>query len=425
LKPAFDAYRVATGHEKDPLQTSDPEIEMGFSRGIEIVFESLPSGIMQIYAFLLSRERDKWAMCSIVISMMCTAFAGTVMSWDLDTSPIRRKTNPEFYGYIKNDPTSRTLTFVVMMTITFCHVLMKSLSTALLMSMSVTWLAAYLIGDMLLFMLYKILRCDFRHWLNLGDPLSLIMSFFFRFAAKLLIDYTLCFQFRHCYEAGGRLFCIMVVQSQAACFAISYYYLYHYDGGGGVEGLVATYSTSFNTTDLFLTKNSSNIISFTNNTNHAVPKIGSNALWSILFCLLGLLVVNIGVFFTLIDSKYLGTFTTTDTGPQLAVNNYYAAKTDEEKIDIFSNHPYYYSLIDSELMKWVHKNWSKWKSDQPYWFTADVISSIPDKFIPVEEVRRMDRESGVGQRRKSSVADAFGLGGGGKARASVVPLFIA
>ena len=220
----------------------------------------------------------------------------------------------------------------------------------------------------------------------------------------------------------------MVVQSQVVCFAIAYYYSYHYG-----EGIEATNTTSFKARDFNATDfNAADFIatdqiSFTNTTDYIapVPKIGAKALWSILLGLLGVLGVNVGAFFSLIDSKYLKTFTTTDTGRQFAVREYYAATTDEEKIGVFGQHPIMYSRIESELIKSVHKNWAKWKSDQPDWFTADVIATIPDKFIPVDEVKRMDRESGVGQRRKSSVADALGLGGDGKGSASVVPIGIA
>jgi len=152
--------------------TFGAKTEMVISRIAEIVTESLPSGIMQVYAFLLAKEKSKAAATSIVISAMTTSFAGTVISWDLDTSPANRKWNPLHFGYVKNDPTSRTLTFSAMFLLTFSHVLMKTISASLLMSVSGTWLVIYIGGDMLLYLILKAVRGDFRYWINLSNKLS-------------------------------------------------------------------------------------------------------------------------------------------------------------------------------------------------------------------------------------------------------------
>ena len=89
-------------------------------------------------AFVQADGRDNVTLGSIFVSASSTPFAGMVISWDYDVSPFKRKMSLNFHGYIKNNPTSRTLTFFVMFTITLCHVLMKTLSAALLMSVNKT-----------------------------------------------------------------------------------------------------------------------------------------------------------------------------------------------------------------------------------------------------------------------------------------------
>ena len=104
---------------------------------------------------------------------------------------------PSRPGYIKNDPTSRTFTFLAMFSLTLSHVLMKTIVTALLLSVRGRWLAMYVVGDMLLYMLLKVMRGDFRYWINLPDPLHLVGSFLARLCVKLLVDFTLCLHDRH------------------------------------------------------------------------------------------------------------------------------------------------------------------------------------------------------------------------------------
>jgi len=417
MKPAFDAVRVSTGAKQDPLQVWDAEKEMVLSRATEIVFESVPSGVLQIYAALQAHERDNVAMWSILMSASCTAFGGTVISWDFDVSPLKRKMTPIFYGYIKNDPTSRTLTFLVMFTITLCHVLMKTLSAALLMSISKVWMMWYLVGDIFCYMMFKIMRCDFRYCFNVPGVLGLLVSFFIRLVVKILIDYTCCFQFRHCYDTGGLLFCILILQNQVCCFVIAYAYL-NWSGDTGDVG-VFNKTKIMDTTDLdFLNAtNATDIVNLSNNnTDTAVSpsnKTPSGVLWSFLSSLLLLFYLSLTAFIVLIEKKYLYTFVSTGTGPGFAVGVYHSSTTDETKMDIFSHHPVYYESISEELKVYVNQNWDEWIKDMPEWFNANLICNIPDEYIPAAEVTRLDRESVGGRRRKSSVADAMGFGGTG------------
>jgi hypothetical protein len=83
LKPAIDAYRVAQGEEKDPQMNFDHDIELAISRVAEIVFESAASGVMQMYAFMITDKRTNAAALSLICSALTTGFVSTVVSWDL------------------------------------------------------------------------------------------------------------------------------------------------------------------------------------------------------------------------------------------------------------------------------------------------------------------------------------------------------
>jgi hypothetical protein len=153
-------------------------------------------------------------------------------------------------------------------------------------------------------------------------------------------------------------------------------------------------------------------------------KIEEEALWSTLFALLAMFVISVTAFFTLIDRNYLHTFTTTMTAPQYCVSFFREATTDEQRIDVFTQHPTYYSSIENEVVAFVGDNWNTWQAERPDWFTEAVISTIDDRFIAAAELAKLNIAAG-GQRRRNSFA---GLGEGrrrsslgSEGRASVAP----
>ena len=394
LKPAVDARKVASGVEKHVNELYNSEMEMTMSRSVEIVCESLPSGIMQMYAFLLAKDRNNVAAAvSIVISAMTTGFAGTIISWDLETSTIKREVSPDFYGYIKNDPTSRTFTFLAMFMLTCTHVLMKTMATSLLICVSETWLAIYLGGDMVVFLLVKIIRGDFRYWFNLPNSLGWFVSLLMRVAGKVLADFTLVLQQRHSYEVGGVQFCLLIVHNQVGCFVAGWVYLKYYDGGyeaaPGGDGDVG-----------------------------GNRKLGAETLWAGLLGLFGLFLVSGLAFVGLMDRKYLGTFITTMTAKQSTTVKFRSAKNNQQRINVLKNHPTYYKEVVVELQELIDDNWDDWMKDRPEWLTDNVVASVPDKFLPTPEVKRLEKEGG-GKRRRSS---AFGeTGEGGRTNGEVLP----
>ena len=354
LKPAIDAARVASGAEQVKNQLMDVETEMALSRCAEIVAESIPSGIMQAYAFLLAKEKSKAAAASIVISAMTISFAAVVLSWDVYTSPKKRKTAPDFYGYIKNDPNSRLLTFLAMLFVTCSHVLMKIIATVLVISVSGVWLAIYMGGDVLLFLLVKVIRGDFRYWLNVSDPAGIIFSFVERLFVKTILDFTCVFHTRHPYEVGGILFMGTVMQNQVGCFVAAKLYIEYYDG-------------------------------------EVDNKLEENGLWAGLIGLCCLFVVSSLSFFGLINKDYLHTFFGTMTGPKFAVELYHSFTTDMHRVTSFDQHPTYYGGMKEELKELLEENWEDWMQDRPEWLTDRVIADIPDEFLPVKVTKTLER----------------------------------
>ena len=112
LKPAVDAFRVATGHE-DEHAVMSPLVELSLGKGTELAFESIPGGLLQAYVFINSPKKTMFFMISILISTLTTGYSSAMVSYDMDVSVANRKEVPLFYGYIKDSNTERIITFIL------------------------------------------------------------------------------------------------------------------------------------------------------------------------------------------------------------------------------------------------------------------------------------------------------------------------
>jgi len=212
LKPAVDAYRVATGHEDDEAALR-PLVEMGFGKGIELAFESIPGGLFQAYVFINSPEKTTFLLVSILISTLTTGFASAMISYDMDISVASRKKTPLFYGYIKDGNTERMITFILQVSewsggglwkrakltlirsaqikLAAFHNLSRTIGTALLLSVSERLTFGVILAEMVLYHLYKVGRRDYVVWIpGLEGTLKYIAAFFTHSVVKVLVDYT-------------------------------------------------------------------------------------------------------------------------------------------------------------------------------------------------------------------------------------------
>jgi hypothetical protein len=90
--------------------------------------------------------------------------------------------------------------------------LVRSVSMALLAMVGGQWVLAYLVGDMGLYFVYKILRRDLWHWIPLEGAASVVESVLERLVVKVLVDFTGVIQFRGAAEMGGAFFALNMVR---------------------------------------------------------------------------------------------------------------------------------------------------------------------------------------------------------------------
>ena len=143
---------------------------------------------------------------SLLVSTMTTGFVSATLSYDYDTDPKKRAFNPEFYGYVPDDARKRAALFVTMTLMSADQVLIHGILVVILGSIARSYALLYLVGNMVLYFIYKVVRGDLRHWLPLYGLTGSVISVLIRLVIKSVVDFTGCIQFRHPYDVGGMYF---------------------------------------------------------------------------------------------------------------------------------------------------------------------------------------------------------------------------
>ena len=112
-------------------------------------------------------------------------------------------------------------------------------------------------------------------------------------------------------------------------------------------------------------------------------------------------------YFRVCVPRFRKSFYNTETGKQFVMNMFLNSKEDDTRMRIFDYNRACWRGIDNEVRDFTHRNWKLWVETKPEWFTAVVIASVPDEFIPAEERallggdKRKRRASAVGSVRES------------------------
>jgi len=84
MKPGFDARAVISGKEMDEHHLFDAKTQLVTTKCAEMIAESIPGCILQLYAILKSRDRSKRAVVSVAVSALTTGFISASISFDFD-----------------------------------------------------------------------------------------------------------------------------------------------------------------------------------------------------------------------------------------------------------------------------------------------------------------------------------------------------
>ena len=145
-----------------------------------------------------SEAPSKGAMLSIGISTLTTGYASAMIAFDKDADVKGRKKQPNFYGYLPDNDKLRGRCFAMMTVMSALHNLSRSIGCALLAASGTPSLILYFIGgEMMLYLVWKIVRGDYFYWVRIeAGAFSVVASFLFRFLAKTIVDFSGCVHFR-------------------------------------------------------------------------------------------------------------------------------------------------------------------------------------------------------------------------------------
>jgi hypothetical protein len=363
LKPGVDAYRIIDGGEKDPLLTIPVLLEMVLSKGVELAIEAVPGSILQCSVLIASQKNSSVAMFSLCMSALSAAYTATTLFFDFDTSVKQRRTNPSCWGAIPD--TGRGRVFCLIVLISAFQMTAKVFSIALLVTTSVVWLAAWLSLDMVVYLIYKMLRNDFVYFVpGTTGATKYIVAFVTRVLVKVVVDFTGLLNGRVATEMGGIYYSVNVIVSQVSCWVIAALYVtYHEDN------------------DKVKIKNS-NIYIFIG---------GLQLCWliAVVLCL------------SKIKREYLGTFYSTKTSRQ-HVRSRFLTGNDAQKMETIFTHTDFWAHFKDEVKAYSLANWIRWESERPAWFNDNFKANAPDDFIPRTSLNALNKKYG-GKRRRSSM----------------------
>jgi hypothetical protein len=374
VKPGVEANRVSLGQEKAPGAAFTMMEEMAYGRTIELFTEAVPGIVLQSISLIKSKKKSKAAVISLLISAASAALTSASITYDIDTSPVERKCDPDLFGVVPD--TGRGEAFTVMFSLSALQVIAKGNSVALLGVTSMPWLMYYLGVDMLLWLLYKVVTRDLIYFAPLPSIAAVPFSIIVRIMAKVMADFTGLQVLHIATQLGGAYFSFNMVMNFASVPVISYLYLEYAEvETGGAEKLNATVLWSFS--------------------------IGVVIVWAVLF----------GYFLTcIVAPKFRKSFWSSQTGWRRSESIFVDNADNERRIRIFSENVLLWSGVKEDVKAWTMANWESWEMDKPAWFTPNLIAGIPDEFIPLRFLAilgraRARRGSAAGSVRESMRRD--------------------
>jgi hypothetical protein len=274
---------------------------------------------------------------------------------------------------------------------TAAHTLARSFSFALLGVVSMRWLAFYVIGDFLLYCLYKLARGDLWYGSDLGDgALGYLGTFVMRVGDKVLTDSTAFMQMRHPGQAGGLFFSLTLAMAQISCYACGWIYLKFFEEvkADEEEGTVG------------------------------VTKLSEKVVWGAIGSLNAAFVFGWIAFLLVMEREFIITFFSTDTYSTF-LKKWFAGISDgddEQKSGIFDSQRSHRRKMERDIRAWTLANWERWEREKPQWFTDRWIDSVPNDCIPYEFCVKYKKTKGRQEKRRASVSVREMLGGEAEAR---------
>jgi len=82
MKPAVDCRRVCAGQEMEEHHIIDAKTELVCTKCVEMLAESIPGSLLQLYVLLKVKDVSRSAVGSVIVSAMTTGFSSASISFE-------------------------------------------------------------------------------------------------------------------------------------------------------------------------------------------------------------------------------------------------------------------------------------------------------------------------------------------------------
>lgn len=97
-----------------------------------------------------------------------------------------------------------------------------------------------------------------------------------------------------------------------------------------------------------------------------------------------------------INQDYVWTFFDVASAKDATVRHFETETLDENKFQIFHDHPSYFKSISSDVKEWVDANWHSWTLNRPHWFVEEMV---PAEFLPKLLLSEVDEKHSLRYKR--------------------------
>ena len=203
-------------------------------------------------------------------------------------------------------------------------------------------------GELVAYLVYKLVRSDYRYWMPMPQGTSLATSLIMRVTVKVTCDFTGFLHARHPYEMGGFYWLMNMVVTQASVFGAI---RMKEEFGRQIEEDVGE--------------------RFVKEEDHMTITTMLFLLWFV--ALLGLMFGS--------EKEFRKTFYSTRTAKQYN-KALFRSGEDEIMIQVFADHPSYYAHFEDEIKEWLGEKWNDWHASRPGWLTEELLGQIPGRLLP-------------------------------------------
>jgi len=321
---------------------------------------------------LTMEELDPIVVVSLLVSVIFVSEAVTYMTYVKDISEESRTTGRLFYGFMPLSGMRMVLVKGSMYVLSFCQLMGKSITIGIMVQIGGKRTALAVLGcEVGIYLLYKVLRKDFRYFLPLPNGTSLAISLLFRVAMKVVSDFTGMLHARHPYEMGGAYWMFNMFYTQVMLFVV-------------VNVRSSTYSEEGQN-----------------------PVFSEEKLWILACSLSALWLVAVVVLLLSCEKGFMHTFFQLTRAWEYN-KSLFDTGDDEYRMSIFDDHEAYYMWYKKEVKGWLGEAWHRLNTEKPTWFTEGISARVPTEFIPHTQHQSVREEMSGNEyaakrRRKSSV----------------------